>query len=171
MIERRSVLRGLLAAAGMTTVLGGCSGGLRPMYGTMGGNADAKLARVSIETIPGRVGQRIRNELRFQAGDQRDVPPDHKLVVNIRQSLTLTLEKRDGHSSGQVLSLDARFQLVRLQDQKVVLEGTSYARAGMERNTSIYANVRAQRDAENRAARTIAFDIRTRLSAFLATTA
>jgi LPS-assembly lipoprotein len=170
-MERRTVLRGLFAALGTSTLLGGCSGGLRPLYGTMGGNADAKLARVEISPIPGRIGQRIRNELRFQTEDRQGLPPNHRLAVVLRRSLTHTLVQRDGNSSGQVLNLDATFQLIDTQTQKVVLRGTSYARAGLERNPSIYANVRAVRDAENRAARTIAVDLKSRLAAFLATAA
>ena len=48
-----------------------------------------------------------------------------------------------------------------------MLEGTSHARAGFERFDSIYSNVRAREDAENRAARTIADDLKTRLAAYL----
>ena len=48
-----------------------------------------------------------------------------------------------------------------------MLQGTSHARAGFERFQSIYSNVRAREDAENRAARTIADDLKTRLAAYL----
>lgn len=168
-MDRRTALRALMVAAGAATLLGGCSGGFQPLYGSLGGNADAKLARVSIESIPGRIGQRIRNEMRFQTEDHQNIPPEHKLVVTVSRSLATTLERTDGSSLGQVVNLDAQFKLIRLKDQVVVLQGTSSARAGLERNESIYANVRAQRDAENRAARTIAVDLRSRLAAFLAT--
>ncbi len=169
-LRRRTVLCGLASLVGVSTLTAGCTGGIRPLYGTLGANANAKLARVQIGTIPGRVGQRIRNELRFHTTDNaRNQPPLHKLEVAVRQSSTTTLVQRDGNSSGQVVNLDAEFRLIRISDQRVVLRGTSFARAGFERNLSIYANVRAKRDAEDRAARTIATDLRSRLAAFLAT--
>jgi LPS-assembly lipoprotein len=49
----------------------------------------------------------------------------------------------------------------------VVFQGSSHARAPFERFEAIYSNVRAREDAENRAARTIADDLKTRLSAYL----
>ena len=49
----------------------------------------------------------------------------------------------------------------------MVLQGTSHARAGFERFQSIYSNVRAREDAENRAAKTIADDLKIRLATYL----
>ena len=48
-----------------------------------------------------------------------------------------------------------------------MLTGSSHGRAGFERFQSIYSNVRAREDAENRAARTIADDLKTRLAIYL----
>lgn len=56
-----------------------------------------------------------------------------------------------------------------MSDKIVVMKGSSFARAGFERFDSIFSNVRARFDAENRAAKTVAEDLRARLSAFLAT--
>ena len=50
----------------------------------------------------------------------------------------------------------------------MVLTGTSFARAGFERFESIFSNVRAREDAENRAARTLGDDLKSRLVAYLA---
>ena len=68
-----------------------------------------------------------------------------------------------------LLNLDAKFTLTRISDNKMVLEGTSFGRAAFERFTAIYANVRAKEDAENRAARAVAEDLKGRLAGFLAT--
>ena len=72
-----------------------------------------------------------------------------------------------GEAEGQVYSVQASFRLVDTKDKKVVFQGTSHARAGFERFESIYSNVRAREDAENRVARTIADDLKTRLAAYL----
>jgi LPS-assembly lipoprotein len=52
-----------------------------------------------------------------------------------------------------------------------VLEGVSYSRAAFDRFNSIYSNVRARQEAETRAAKTVAEDLRTRISAFVSTAA
>ena len=65
------------------------------------------------------------------------------------------------------MRVNASFKLVDIKSKKVVLQGTSHARASFERFSAIYSNVRARDDAENRAAKTIAEDLTTRLAAYL----
>ncbi len=155
-------------------VLAGCAdggSGFRPLYGSSavgGANAEEKLAAVDIAPIPGRVGQRIRNELIYQAtGGGAPAPPEYRLDIAVRETVSSTLVRIDGNATGQVYNLDATFKLVRIADKQVIAEGKSYARAGFERLTSIFANVRAREDAENRAAKTIGEELRTRLMAHL----
>jgi len=59
---------------------------------------------------------------------------------------------------------------VNIADQKVILDSKSNARAAYENVVSTFANLRARRDAEDRAARMIADSIRTQVAAFLSTT-
>jgi len=173
--ERRSFLRAVAFAGLLGPVLAACEGAsaFRPMYGASNmADTEAKLASVSFGTIPGRVGQRIRNELVFQStGGGHGLPPKYHLDVAIREQVVSTLVRKDGESQSQVYNLEAKFQLIRIADKAVLLEGMSYGRAGFERYDSIYSNVKAREDAENRAARTVAQDIKTRLAAYLAGTA
>lgn len=170
--QRRSpALWSVAFIAILAPVLAACESGtgFRPMYGASAiADTNAKLAAVSFGTIPGRVGQQLRNELIFHGtGGGYPVEPEFKFDVAIREQLVSTLVRKDGNAQSQVYNLEARFQLIRLTDKKVVLEGTSYGRAGFERYTSIFSNVRAREDAEDRAARTVAQDIKSRLSAYL----
>lgn len=170
--RRQRAGRALATAVCLLPLLAGCEGtsGFRPMYGSPAvGGAGGKLEHVSFGTIPGRVGQRIRNELIFQStGGGHPLDPLYRFDVNIREQVISTLVAKDGEARSQVFNLEARFQLIRQSDKKVVLEGTSYARAAFERYTSIFSNVRAREDAENRAAQTVAQDMRSRLAAYLA---
>lgn len=173
-LDRRAALRalGLVVVAG--PAIGACTGGFQPLYGSLGngGSVEAKLAQVEIGTIPGRVGQRIRNELIFQhTGGGSPPPPVYRLDVTIREMVTSTLVARDGNSTGQIYQVDAAFQLISLKDKRVVLQGTSHGRAGFERFTSIFSNVQANQEAQDRVARTVATDLKARLSAFLGTAA
>ncbi len=171
--SRRSVLRTLAVALVAAPALAACDGstGFRPMYGSIGigGNAEVKMAKVEFTTIPGRVGQRIRNELIFQStGGGTPLPPEYRFDVTITEQLISTLVRRDGNAQSQVYNLEAKFQLVRIADKKVLMQGTSYGRAAFERFDSIFSNVQAKQDAENRAAGTVAQDIKSRLGAYLA---
>jgi len=171
--SRRSLLLGLVAAAIAAPVLSACGeSGFRPLNGTAlgGANASEKMAQVDIAPIPGRVGQRIRNELIFQTtGGGNPAPPAYRLEIAVRESATSTLIRADGDAQSQVYSLDASFQLVRISDKAVVLKGKSFGQAAFERFTSIYANIRAKKDAEDRAARTVGEELKSRLAAYLAT--
>jgi LPS-assembly lipoprotein len=161
---------------GVSAILSGCSdgSGFHPLYATSFGGAavEEKLAKVDIAPIPGRVGQRVRNELIFQStGGGVPLPPEYRLEIAINESLTSTLVKVDGRANAQVYNLDAIFTLVRIRDKAVILHGRSSSRAAFDRLTSIFANVEAQKDAENRAAKTLGEELRTRLLAALATPA
>ena len=48
-----------------------------------------------------------------------------------------------------------------------MLEGKATSRAAYERFQTIFSNVRARQDAENRAARTVAESIKVRIAAYL----
>jgi LPS-assembly lipoprotein len=163
----------MLLAAPLLAACDGASA-FRPMYGSAsigGGAAETKMAEVEFATIPSRVGQRIRNELIFQStGGGTPSPPKYRFETTIREQIVSTLVRKDGEAQSQIYNLEAKFQLVRLADKKVIFQGTSYGRAGFERFTSIFSNVQAREDAENRAASTIAQDIKSRLAAYLAGT-
>lgn len=158
-----------LAVSGIAAC--GDSSGFRPLYASQefGGNGAAeRLAAVDIAPIPGRVGQRIRNELIFQTtGGGTPAEPQYRLELAIRESITSTRVTVAARASGQIYNLDARYKLIRIADKAVVAEGKSYSRASFDRSTSIFANVRAREDAENRAAKTVGEELRTRLMAHL----
>ena len=170
-VSRRRLLAGIGAALVVAPALVACGdGGFRPMYSTTSSGVplQQRMAQLEFAAIPGRVGQRIRNELIFGATGGGDAqPPTHRVDIAIRESVTSTLVRSDGESLSQVYNLEASFKLIRLADKKVVFEGKSHGRAAFERSLSIFANVRAREDAENRAARTISGDLKTRLAAFM----
>ena len=133
-----------------------------------GGRLQEKLARVEVTPLPTRVGQRIRNELIFQAtGGGLPEPPIYRLEIVVRESVAAMLIKSTGEAASSIYNIDATFALIDLKSKKPLLTGASHARAGFDRYPSIYANVRAREDAENRAANVVAEDLKSRLAAFL----
>ena len=154
----------------------GCGdSGFRPLYASStlnGSDVNEKLAQLQVAPVPGRVGQRLRNELIFQStGGGYAAEPIYRLEIVLTESISATLVQIDGNSSGSVYNLKAKFRLVRLDDRSVALEGDSYGRVAFQRFDSVFANVRARKDAENRAARNVADDMKSRLAAFLSNAA
>ena len=173
-LSRRNLMQGLALMLTLAPGLAACSGGFQPLYGptASGVGLQERMAQLDVAAIPGRVGQRIRNELIFQAsGGGEMLPPTHRLEVSVTESVISTLVKPDGDALGQTYALQASFKLIEIKTKKVVLTGTSYGRASFERFQSIYSNVRARDDAENRAARTIADDLKTRVAIYLSSQA
>ena len=128
-----------------------------------------ELRQVQITTIPGRVGQLVRNELKFQTtGGSGEARPKYRLDIALTERVTTTLVNEQGDSLSQIYSLDAAFKLTNMTGDKVILQGSSFGRASFERVSSIFANVRAREGAEVRSAKSVANDIRSRLAAFLA---
>ena len=155
------------ALMGLALALAGC--GFQPLYGTTasGSSVPEVMASVEVLPIPGRVGQRVRNELIFEnTGGGPAAPSKYKLDISIKESVTAELVKISGEATGQVYQVDATFTL-KGPDGKVVLQGSALSRAAYDRYEQIFSNVRAQYDAQNRVARTIAESIKVRVAAYL----
>jgi LPS-assembly lipoprotein len=163
----------VLCAAAVLAALAGCADGtgFQPLYASKSADGtpiNDKLAALDIAPIPGRVGQRIRNELIYQStGGGTPLPSEYRVEIAIKESVTATLVKIDGNASGQVYNLDAAYRVIRISDKAVIATGQSYGRASFERMTSVFANVRARENAEDRAAKTVGEELRTRLLAHL----
>ena len=163
---------GVVAALAMATpMLAGCAGdGFKPLYGQSGVGAgmQQRMAAIEYQKIPGRVGQRLRNELIFlSTGGGHPAPPEYRVETVIKQQVTTTLVKVDGDSRAQIYVLQAAFRIIDLKSKKVLMRGNSTSRAAFERFTPIFSNIRAREDAENRAARTVAREIHDRVAAYL----
>lgn len=169
--SRRLSLLGVCLVLSFAAGLAACGdAGFHPLYApsASGASASERLKEVDFAPIPGRVGQRVRNELVFEStGGGEALPPQYRFEVVLQENVTSTLVTVQGQVGGAVYSLQASFRLIDPKTKKVVFQGTSHARASFERFESIYANVRAREDAENRAARVIADDLKTRLAAYL----
>jgi LPS-assembly lipoprotein len=171
--SHRGMIRVALACAAASMLAAGCGdSGFHPMYASTalvgGTDVNLKLAQLEIAPIPGRVGQRVRNELIYQStGGGLPAQPVYRLEIIITESITPTLVQIDGNSSGSVYNLNTSFKLVRLADKSVALTGQSTGRIAFQRFDSVFANVRARQDAENRAAKTVGDELKSRLAAYL----
>ena len=160
------------AAAGLG--LAGC--GFQPLYGTntttaTGTRLSEAMASVDVQPIPGRVGQKVRNELIFSnTGGGRAAAPRYKLKVVLREQDIQQLVQVTGNAQGQVYQLQATYALVDTATGKVLHKGKAISRAPYTRFQEVFANVRARYNAEDRAAETISESIKSQVAAYLATT-
>jgi LPS-assembly lipoprotein len=164
-LKSATVAGALVVSAALVS---GC--GFQPLYGPTASGAQLSdvMKTVDISLVPGRVGQRVRNELIFKAtgGGEASDQTKYRLDIALRESVVNTTVDRTGDPKGQVYQLYSQFRLIRLSDNQVVLEGHSNARAAYDKADSVFADIRAKRDAEDRAARTISEAVRTRLAAY-----
>ena len=164
--------RSLFIAVGLATgaVLGLSGCGFQPLYGTTasGARLSEVMAGVDITPIPGRLGQRIRNELIFEnTGGGYAAPTKYTLDITVKESITDQLVTTEGEATGQVYQVVATFKLRKAGNKEVVLQGKAISRAAYDRFQQIFANVRARYDAQDRVARAIAETIMVRLAAYL----
>ena len=131
------------------------------------------MAAVEIDPIPGRVGQRVRNELIFDnTGGDYAAPQRYRLdiVVKEQRDRSAGADHRRRDRPG-VMSSTPPTSWSTSATARSCWSARAISRAPYNRFQEIFANVRARYDAENRAASTVADSIRTSIAAYLATTA
>jgi LPS-assembly lipoprotein len=164
-----------LAVLVLAGALGGC---FQPMYGesTLFG-AGAKLRddlrQVEILEIPGnRLGQEIRNDLIFElnGGQPNPVGAPYKLAITITAgSQTPLVDVASGRATSETVTLDVVYRMLDVSNDRVVLSEKAIARISIDRSAQRYAGMRAVRDAQNRAAKLVAEQIRSRLASYFLT--
>jgi LPS-assembly lipoprotein len=174
-IARLARLAAVLALAGLT---GGC---FQPLYGerTAYGSAGIGYKMAGVEVMPvdapngsriARIGVNLRNDLIYDlTGGGGTASATHRLKVNLTATVQqVIVDINTARPDIQNYGLNASYSLTDLATGKVVVGGTTFARVsydipGQEQR---FAGARGLRDAENRAAKDIAENIRTRLASY-----
>jgi LPS-assembly lipoprotein len=148
-------------------VLAGC--GYRPMYGSSATSPGVagSLSSISIPEPTDRTGQLIRNELisSMQTGRGED-----KYMLNLTTTLAdngVILDKQPSVGR-QAILITTTYELVDRSTGKILTKGTTFARVPYDVVRQPFADMQAQKDATERAAREVGADIRTRLAAYFA---
>jgi len=129
----RSHAIALVALAVGALALAGC--GFQPLYGSNtttanGTRLSEAMASVDVTPIPGRVGQKVRNELIFaNTGGDYAAPQRYKLNIAIRERVIDQLVQISGDARGQVYQLEASFRLVDSATGKLIHQGSAVSRA------------------------------------------
>lgn len=161
----RALLRVSAAALAGAVLLAGCT--VQPLYApsAVGPSVSAALTNIAIDPVDERIAQQVRNRLIFTLGGGN--PPAnatyrmHLTVTSNVNALGVTpVESAPAYS----VTVSVTYAVTSIASGEIVTRGTVRGTASFDRTTQIYANTRAQRDAENRAAGLAADDIRVRLA-------
>ncbi len=164
-----------MAIIWIAVCLGGC---LRPLYGPTASGLPLQRILSQIEvadavTSPGqeRLGHYLRSELIFGLDGSGEVSDKkYRLTLNAAESVQVTTtDTITGRADAALLNVSVRYSLATKDGTRVVGTGIARSNATYFRDPQRFASVRAARDAEIRAAKLAADDIKQRIAALLAT--
>jgi LPS-assembly lipoprotein len=158
----------LLCALAPPVLLGGCN--LRPIYGRPEAQAVIpELAAVDVGRLYGRRGAYLRNYLLDELNPEGiAVPPEYELAVTLRQESNPLAIQLDDTATRVNLVLGAYFTLRRRSDGQALYDSATRRVVSYNIRTDPFATLIAEQDAERRAAREVARQIRTMLSLYFA---
>jgi len=174
-IPRLTHLLAALALAGLTA---GC---FQPLYGNQSvigrSGVGDKLDAVEVAPINSpngtrlaRVGVNVRNELMYQlTGGGAAASPNYRLDIRLTStSLQVIVDINTARPDIQNYGIDASYTLIDITTGKPVVSGTTFSRVSynIPGQQQRFAGDRGLRDAEDRAAKVIAENIRTRLASY-----
>ncbi len=167
----------LLAALALTGLTAGC---FQPLYGEKaagGSGVGDKMSTVEVAPVfapngtrLSRVSGEVRNELMYAlTGGGAAGTPSYRLEIKLDSSLrSVIVDINTARTDVQNYGIDAVYTLVEVGTGKKVVTGSTFSRVsynipGQEQR---FAGDRGLRDAENRAAKVIADNIRLRLASY-----
>lgn len=165
----------VLALAGLTA---GCFEPLYGSKGTVGGSGIGdKLSAVEVAPIVSpngtrlaRVGVELRDSLMYElTGGGGAIAPNYRLDIRLASTnLQVIVDINTARPDIQNYGIDASYTLVDSATGKLVVKGTTFSRVSynIPGQQQRFAGDRGLRDAENRAAKVIAENIRSRLASY-----
>jgi LPS-assembly lipoprotein len=163
----RICLPGILLAA--VIVLAGCV--YRPLYGSVAadGGADDVLSQIWVEEVDTRTAQQLRNHLIFLLQGGRD-NHNARYLAKLRvvdSSREFAAVKNLRYDTAGSVTINVSYDLIDTSGNVRVAGGSRVATASFDRTGQSFANSRALRDAQNRAAKEAAEKLRLAFAADL----
>lgn len=141
----------------------------QPLHGDSAIANKAALKNVGVASVNNRVGQQVRNHLLFlMNGGTSSSSKTHeaKLRISFNDKQLAAIAEEEDATSGTV-TVRASYDLVDISTGDVVASGVREAIASYDRTGQVFANNRATRDAENRAAKELAEALRVAIASDL----
>jgi LPS-assembly lipoprotein len=171
-------LKGLAHVALVAGLSLGLSACFRPLHGptASGQSLQTELASIDVPEVEwpaalANMGHYARSELIYALnGSGSSTPKRYRLNLTIGQSQSSPIVNSQlGTAISTIVTGALTYTLTSLDGKTVITQGTATSTTSYDRFPQRFANIRASRDAEIRLAKTLAEQVRTRLSAALAT--
>lgn len=153
--------------------IAGCQ--VRPLYldQATGGRLSpvADLRSIVIDPPRNRTEQVLRNELLFLFrgdGGEADTPAYGLRTLVAANTDPVAVEREEDLPAAILVTLNSTFILTDLRSDETLLTGSSIATASYDFSSQRFANVRAEQEALDRAARQMAENIASRIAAYFA---
>jgi LPS-assembly lipoprotein len=172
------VLTRVLAIFALAGLTAGC---FQPLYGDSNvvptAGLDNKLSGVDVVPINtpngtpiARVGVGVRNELIYDlTGGGNPTLPTHRLTIQLSSTqLQVIVDVNTARPEVQNYGINATYTLTDIATGKTVVTGQTFTRVSYDipGQQQRFAGARALRDAENRASKVIADNIKSRLASY-----
>jgi LPS-assembly lipoprotein len=173
----------LIPALAVAGLLAGC---FEPLYGekTLAGGPGLRQRLSSVEVTPikvpngspqARIAVELRNDLIFDlTGGSGSPGSTHTLRIEMTSSVQqVIVDNYTARADVQQFGIDVTFTLVEIATGKPVVTGKTFARVAFDNpgQQQRFANARGQKDAEDRAAKTISDNIKSRLASYFSAAA
>lgn len=151
----------------MALLLTGC--GFSPLYGTGGGEGDARiveeLRHIQVPPIADRIGQLVRIELTDRLVRRGPAPkPRYRLEVTLSESKQNLAVRKDATATRANLFISASYRLVPSGEGGLTTSGSVSSVNSYDVLENDFATLSAEQDARRRAARDLAVSIVDRLA-------
>ena len=137
----------------------------QPLYGptsTLADTQNFQLRQVGVSEVSTRVGQQVRNHLIYLfSGGNEDPAPRYEArlqVTSFERRTSAQASLRD--TTAGFVTVTTSYTLIDTGTKKRVAGGSRTASASFDRTSQTFANQRAVRDAENRAGKAVAEQLR-----------
>jgi LPS-assembly lipoprotein len=180
-LEQKRIRRFAFRLAGVACLGGLAAGCFQPLYGehslTNSPAIGPALAGVDVNQIPApsgsseaRVAVEARNQLLFDlTGGAAPPPPTHRLAIRMTSNRSsVIVDIVSGRPDVEDYGLNVNYTLTEIKTGKPVITGNTFARVSYDipGQAQRFARARGLRDAENRAAKLIADNIKARLASY-----
>jgi len=171
-MKSSSLIR-LAGTALLAAFLGGC---LQPVHAPRLANgqssAATQLSQVSVDRIEGYLGYQLQSELNFllTGGNAPTKVGRYVLKVKTQQSKASSIiDSSTGRAQIATLQIEAVYVLIdQSQGGKIRTSGKTFASASFDRSQMRFASMRAERDAEEKVAKSLAERLRIIITSALA---
>ena len=147
-------------------IVAGC--GFQPLYGDRNHNSVAsQFSYVHVAPIQDRIGQQLRTELLHQlhASAQKN-QAKYRLITTLQKGTQALAVRKSAFATRANLTVTANFQLMAEGNDKPILSAEEKATVSYNILDSEFATLIAQRDAQERAIKSLGKDIVVRLAVF-----